>query len=184
MGNKAKRTVLGLSPLQVGLFTTADDRDRIMRERVDEEFTRMQTLADRLGIPDEPGRWYVVALHLARQHVPELKENKRAGAPKKWGAVELGILAVEIERITSTGKTIEQAAKALAQVDHWRTFLDKKSGTFSGPDPVAALCRAYSNAVKHPFASTLRKAFLWDSHEGTSGETERDCIQALTRHKK
>ena len=91
-----KITSKGVPPLKVGIFASDETRDAAIKRYVEEQYRRMESLADSLDIPDDPHRWYALALHLAMHHVPELKDAKPMGAPKKWGDYELGVLVVEI----------------------------------------------------------------------------------------
>ena len=180
MNKTPKRAASGLPPLRIGLLMSESEKERIIRERLDEQYARMQALADSLAIPDDPFRWYSVALHLAQQHVPELKEIKRVGRTKKWGEMELGALAVEIERITSAGVTIEKAAKQLAAVEPWKSFLEEQARTNAvSPDPAAALTRAYTKAKQSPLTRVVRNAFGYHEMQGTVGEWERDYVLTI-----
>lgn len=154
-------------------FANEQERAAAIREYIEDEYCRMVALADSLGIPNNLNRWYTLALHLAREHVPELGEAKRIGSPKKWGNFELGVLAVEIERALQRGeRTIGSAAAVLAKREPWKSFLQVKGGTYLGPDPVAALVKQYSIAGKAPFTSIVRKAFKY--HEATDTVAEWD----------
>jgi hypothetical protein len=102
-----KKAQVGLPPLRVGLLMSDDEKSRLRAERVEEERQRMEALADALGIEDNLARWYMVALLLARKHVPELMEAKPVGAPTRWDYWSLALLAIEIERLTAQGNTVE-----------------------------------------------------------------------------
>ena len=174
---KKKKVSTGLPPLRVGLLATEDQRKAAVHAYGEEQLRRMEALADSLGIPNDISRWYLVALHLARQHVPELRDAKPIGAPTKWGDYELGVLAVEIEREQQQqgGGTVERAAAALAERPPWREFLQEKGGTHFGPDRTAALMRMYSVARKHKFARVAREAFLYHQHPEVNTVHEWDA---------
>ncbi len=143
-----------------------------------EQWKRMNALGDSLGIPDDNTRWYALALHLAQRHVPELKDAKPIGAPKKWGDYELGVLAVEIEREQERqgGVTIECAASALASRMPWSSFLQVKGGTYMGPDATAALVRQYANARRIKFTKVCRMAFKYHDATGSIEEWENEVL--------
>ena len=176
MTKKKAAAPRGLPALEFGLLVDTADVAALITKRCDEEFARMQAFAESLGIADEPARWYVVALHLARQHVPELMEAKPEGAPKRWHPWAHALLAVAIERHTATGKTETEAANALARTNHWKAFVAKKDMGVSRDtsDAGEALRRAYSNAKKEPMAEIARKAFKWHELEGTVGEWDAE----------
>ena len=138
-------------------------------ERVEEEHRRMVALAASLGIQDTPARWYMLALALARKHVPELQTAGPAGQPVKWDEFALGALAVEIEREQAAkgGIAIRAAAAALVTREPWKSFLDDRSGSFRDPNRSAALQRQYTNAKEAPFTSIARKAYRYHVETGT-----------------
>ena len=143
-----KKAQVGLPPLRFGLLMSDDEKSRLRAERFEEERQRMEALADALGIEDNLARWYMVALLLARKHVPELMEAKPAGAPTRWDYWSLALLAIEIERLTAQGKTVAQAARTLAATEHWLSFVGRQDrGTNSAvPEPAEVLRRNYSKA--------------------------------------
>ena len=132
----------GLDPLKFGLLETPLQIDNKITGRAGEEYQRMVVMADSIGLGASVIDWYQVALKLAKEHVPELKEHKSAGAKSKWGVFEKVMLAGEIYRLKSTGLTIEQACGELSKEDVWKSFLDKKEGTY-GSDAKAALLKQY-----------------------------------------
>ena len=139
----SKQKSCGLDPLVIGLLLSEKERDRLIKERVAEEYRRMVALSEAMGIHDAPPNWYEVALALAKRHVPELKENKRISPPIKWTMFERTMLGGEMMRlITREGMTREEAAKQLAEEEPWTSFLSKKDGTYQH-DPGAALIKYY-----------------------------------------
>lgn len=182
-----KRHARGMRPLAIGLACLPPDRrDEAIREHVEEQFRRMSDLADSLGIPDDFHRWYALALHLARQHVPELSDEKPRGAPKKWGEYELGVLAVELERERDRqgGASIKDAARALADRKPWCSFLRANDGTYFGPDPAAALERQYSEAKRRRLTPALRDAFLYHVHQDTVDQWDAEVLALAVPERK
>lgn len=173
-----KITSKGVPPLKVGILASDETRDAAIKRYVEEQYRRMESLADSLDIPDDLHRWYALALHLAMHHVPELKDAKPMGAPKKWGDYELGVLAVEIERELDRqgGGTVGRAAASLAERKPWKTFLQVKGGTYLGPDPTAALVKAYSAAKKSRWTRVCRDAFLYHKKFDTVHEWDAEVL--------
>ncbi len=166
----AKKKV-GLPPLTIGLLASDEQRDRLIRERFDEEFRRMNALAEKMEIPDGLGRWYAVALNLARLHVPELRPLKDDGRATVWGDFELGVLVVEMEReiaSTTPNKSIADAARSLARRSPWKDLLAPwQEGQTHSPDPGEAIRKQYSNGRKNRFAQVARDSFQYSVAMGT-----------------
>ena len=80
------------------------------------------------------------------------------GAKSKWGVFEKVMLAGEIYRLKSTGLTLEQACGELSKEDVWKSFLDKKEGTY-GSDAKAALLKQYK--ANSPEISLGMKNYLF-----------------------
>ena len=134
----------GLDRLQFGLLESAQQIDNKVKDRLDEEYQRMLSVAGSFGFGTTDIDWYQVALKLAKEFVPELKENKPRGPKLKWGMFEKMMLAGEIYRLKITGLTIEQACEELCKADVWQDFLDQKENTY-GSDAKAALLKQYSS---------------------------------------
>lgn len=134
----------GLDRLQFGLLESAQQIDNKVKDRADEEYQRMLSVAGSFGFGTTDIDWYQVALKLAKEFVPELKENKPRGPKLKWGMFEKMMLAGEIYRLKITGLTIEQACEELCKADVWQDFLDQKENTY-GSDAKAALLKQYSS---------------------------------------
>jgi len=153
----------GLDRLQFGLLESAQQIDNKVKDRVDEEYQRMLSLAGSFGLATTDLDWYQVALKLAKECVPELKENKPRGPKLKWGMFEKAMLAGEITRLKNTGLTIEQACEELCKEDVWKDFLDQKENTY-GSDAKAALLKQYSSNSRE--SSMGRKAYLYHEQTG------------------
>ena len=134
----------GLDRLQFGLLESAQQIDNKVKDRLDEEYQRMLSVAGSFGFGTTDIDWYQVALKLAKEFVPELKENKPRGPKLKWGMFEKMMLAGEIYRLKITGLTIEQACEELCKADVWQDFLDQKENTY-GSDAKASLLKQYSS---------------------------------------
>jgi hypothetical protein len=175
-----------MKPLRIGLLAPPDQQEAAIREYLEEQSRRMSALADSLGIPDNVHRWYELALHLARQHVPELRDQVPQGSPVKWGEYELAVLAVELEREQERqgGVTINHAARVLAKREPWLSFLQEKGGTAFGPDPGAALVRKYSDAKKIRLTAAARGNFKYHVHQGTVAEWDAEVRAIATPQRK
>lgn len=158
-----------LPPLHLGLLVESEDSKAQIAERVRLEHEKLELLAGHLNIQPGPFRWYQLSLELARRLVPGLNEAKTVGRPKKWGLVEKGVLVVEIERRTNTGMSQEEAARSIAKLEPWASFVESWSPgkATTGSDPGEALLAEYKNARKHFFAKIAWDAFLFHEHEGT-----------------
>jgi ribosomal protein RSM22 (predicted rRNA methylase) len=159
------RNKVGLPPLKIGLLASEEQRNRLIRERVDEEFLRMSALAEKMDIPNGPGRWYAVALSLARLHIPELRPIKHDGRATVWGDFELGVLVVEMEReiaSTTPRKSIADAARSLARRSPWKDLLAPwQEGQTHSSDPGEAIRKQYNNGKKNRFAQVARDSFKY-----------------------
>jgi len=93
----------GLDQLQFGLLESAQQIDNKVKDREGEEYQRMLSVAGSFGLTTTDLDWYQVALKLAKEYVPELKENKPRGPKLKWGMFEKVMLAGEIYRLKNTG---------------------------------------------------------------------------------
>ncbi len=152
---------------------------------MEEDFQRMEALAEGLGVPPGPNRWYEVALRLARKHEPSLRPEV---IRTKWSESRLGVLVVEIERITGDPRltvqrrrtdlpkiSVSMAADQLVRQPMWSGFLQ------GGANPAEALRTQYSKAHTQPLARVARKAFkLHTLQDNISGWDEfvRGCLSA------
>lgn len=161
-----------LQPLRMGLLVDTEENAAKIAARVRVEYEKLELLADHLKIPPGPTRWYQLSLELARELVPGLREAVPKGRPKKWGLFEKGALFVEIERRSRAGMTLEEAARAIAKLEPWASFVDSwgPGKATMGSDPAEALLAEYKNARKNFFAEIAWNAFLLHEHEGTLEE--------------
>lgn len=160
----ATKKASGLPPLPLGLLLVGDEqRDAAIAEHVSEEHRRMVALAEQFGIPDDPHRWYALALELARQHVPALMPRKKVGRPRTWGDFELSVLVVEMDReraSTNPKKTIRDAARTLATRSPWADLLQPWApGKTHDSDPAEALRQQYMLGRRSKWAKVARYAF-------------------------
>ncbi|MCZ8234357.1 MAG: hypothetical protein ACK520_00215 [Inhella sp.] len=178
----AKKTI-GLPPLEFGLLASEEQKQAVIAERVKEEDRRMVALAERMGIPDGPHRWYFLALELARLHVPELMPPKEGGRPRTWGEFELAVLAVEVERERKTStppKTILAATAALAKRKPWRDLLNPWApGPEHDENPSEAIRYQYGIARKLKFTKAMREAFKF--HEATGELHKWDAFVRMVK---
>lgn len=168
-----------MEPRICGLMMSHDANKENYAKWADEDMQNLLLLCKRFGVPNGPDQFLFLALALAREVVPCFQEKPKEGRPRKWDDYSLGLLAVEIERITDTGMTLDNAAKALAIRKPWNSFLEKwdDGNSFSlGADPDGAIKTAYKSAKKLPFTTIMRKAFKWHELQGTVGEWESDVM--------
>lgn len=95
------------------------------------------------------------------------------GAPKKWGDYELGVLYVEMRRVKESCQprlTDAEAAGRLSLVEPWKSYLQKKGGSYFGPDPIAALLKAYASAKKNKWSAVTWDAFQYHESNNTIAE--------------
>jgi hypothetical protein len=113
--------VLG-AQIYTPLEAEADRRpnDLELRERSDQEIgdqyrARVEALLKDCGTgPDDPSRWWHVALTLADRHVKGFRfRSKRGRKPKKASAPDLLNLVAEMDRLCAKGEGISSAAGIL-----------------------------------------------------------------------
>jgi hypothetical protein len=108
-----KNPIVRASKLDLMLRGSPKEQDRLSRDEdsrlVEEQFRKLFLLFDHFGIPRTSHlRWFHLAFHLARQHVPGMKivtgTNQRRGPKGKWRERRLdselivAVTAVERER--------------------------------------------------------------------------------------
>ncbi len=169
-----------MKPRIVGLLMTDEQVEAKCSEWAEEDMRNMLHLCEHYGIANSPSQFYELALHLAREHVPCFKVKPVEGRPKKWTDFLLGVLAVEIERLTATGATIQSAATTLAQRSPWCDLLEQwdEAAAHFGSDPAEALKTAYKNSKKSPFLNICRSAFAHDEREGNTHEWDKTMHEA------
>jgi len=69
--------------------------------------------------------WYKLACKLAKKYEPKLQDKTSRGRNLKWGWKQKMLLAVDVERLTKRGMTIDMAIKEISTSDYWINFLDK-----------------------------------------------------------
>lgn len=166
-------------PRIIGLLMSDDDAKENHAKWAEEDMQNLLLLCEHFGISNGPDQFYFLALALAREVVPCFQEKTKEGRPRKWDDYALGLLAVEIERITDTGITLDNAAKALATRKPWDSFLEKwdYGNSFSlGADPDEAIKTAYKSARKRIFTNVARDAFKWHELQGTVDEWESNVM--------
>lgn len=170
-----------LPPLRLGIIASEGENETKIERRVSLEYEKLELLAAHFGIQPGPSAWYQLSLHLARFLVPGLNEAKPKGRPTKWGMVERALLVVEIERRTSQGLTQEQAARAIAKLEPWQSFVTSWSygKATTGPDPAEALRQEYKKGKNHFFADVARDAFRLHEYEGTLDKWQDFVISAI-----
>lgn len=161
-----------LDPLMIGPLADEEYIKQKINERVAVEFEKMLALLEHYSIKiSDPNPWYLLALTLAKEIVPGLKERVKKGAPKKWGTIELAVLHAEIDSlIEAEGLTIEEAASKLAKQEPWKSFLSEKDGTAFGPDPAEALRRAYHMDCDKRWIKIAKDARSYQAHVGDVGD--------------
>jgi hypothetical protein len=85
---------------------------------------------------------YKVACDLAKKYEPKLQDKTPRGRKRKWGVWEIMLLAVDVERLTDCGMTVDAAIKEIATADLWVNFLSAWE-EYKSRDIVAALKKRY-----------------------------------------
>ena len=94
------------------------------------------------GSDNERMDCYKVACELAKKYEPKLQDKTPRGRKRKWGVWEIMLLAVDVERLTDCGMTVDAAIKEIATADHWVNFLSAWED-YKSRDIVAALKKRY-----------------------------------------
>ena len=84
-----KNPIVRASKLELMLRGSPQEQDRLARDEdsrlVEEQFEKLFLLLDHFGIPGaSPLRWFHLAFHLARQHVPRTLSNERQKGLDVW----------------------------------------------------------------------------------------------------
>ncbi len=93
-----------------------------------EEFDKLSLLAKHYKI-DESNKHagLLLALELARAHVPGFKRINKAGTPKVWHKTRLCELRKDVDRYKTIRKiNIKQACSELSKCEPWKTLLVDK----------------------------------------------------------
>ncbi len=160
-------------PRIIGLLMSEGDIQENSAKWAEEDKQNLFALCEYFGISEGPDQFYFLALALAREVVPCFQAKTKEGRPRKWDDYSRGVLAVEIERITSTGMSLNDATKEIATRPPWKSFLEKWDDDKSlGADPAEALKTAYKSAKKSYFLSVARDAFKFHEMSGTIREWE------------
>lgn len=172
-----------LPPLQLGFISAEEQNQREIDKRIAAEMSKMELLAEHLGISDGPAKWYQLALELARPVVPGLQEEKPKGRPRKWGNLEQGFLYAEFERLKRAGCSQDEASRALAKKEPWRSFVGSwaPGKATTGSDPAQALLAELKSARKSPLSQIAWEAYLYHEHTDTIAEWEHFVLQAMTK---
>ena len=166
-------------PRRLGLLASEEDKSERYVAWATEDFENLNLLCAHFGLSDGPDKYYLLALRLASEAVPCFQEKSKEGRPKKWTEFELGVLAVETERITTTGVSRICAAAILARRAPWKGFLEGwgNEGINSiGKDPAAALMTAYKSAKAARFTSVVRGAFKYHEANNTISEWDKTVL--------
>jgi len=95
------------------------------RKDTNEEFNKLMLLAKHHGIDEnDKHAGLLLALELARAHVPGFKRIKKAGAPKLWDTAKLCELKHDIEQYKKITKlSVSTTCKELANCEPWCDLL-------------------------------------------------------------
>lgn len=166
-----------MEPRIIGLLMNEDAIREKLAMWAEEDRQNIFVLCEHFGIPNGPDQFFSLALALARELVPCFQEKNKEGRPRKWDDYAYGVLAVEVERITNQGMTIDSAAKELAKRQPWNLFLEKWDEDKSfGADPAEAIKTAYKSAKKRKLTGVVRQAFKFYELQGTIGEWESEVL--------
>lgn len=166
----------------VGMLATEEYR-REHEKRYDAEILcKLTRLIAHYGIEPSPMQFYELSIALARELYPV---RKKRGRRKKWGALQSGVLVVEVERLVRTGDPahgVEWACRTLAKKEPWTSFLEAKGASDFGPKPEEALRQTYFAFREDRWASVSRHAFRNHQTTGTLPEWEQfvaECVVAI-----
>ncbi|WP_144290192.1 hypothetical protein [Ideonella sp. A 288] len=173
-------------PRRIPLLASEAERSAIMMRWVQEDDDQLVLLAEELGIADNPSRWYLLALALARKYEPAFREQRIPQT--KWTWLTRGLLVVEVERLiadkrlagnekcpANPGHTATWAAGILAKRPEWKNYLH------GGKDPAEALRIQYSRFHKDPRAQAGRDWFRYHLLLKTVAEWDELLHDALAR---
>ena len=149
-----------------GLLMDEDYRSAKYEQWAAEDIHKLGLLCQHFNIPAGEHSHTLLAIKLAELVVPAFQVKQKEVRRSKWGAYELSVLGVEVERLTDEGLTIDGACKALSQREPWTSFLESwgEERSFS-PDPAEALRSAYKLARKGEnnkrWLATAKMAYLY-----------------------
>jgi hypothetical protein len=170
-------------PRRLSLLATEEQNLAEREKWIEEDYQNLRLLCAHFGIADGPHQFTLLALELAKELVPCFQEKAKEGRPRKWDDFALGALAVELERLTGAGFTIDNAAQTLAKKEPWRSFLESweiDSSSF-GASPEDAIKTAYKNAKKNNWTDVMRDAFKKHEAFGTLEEWDAKFISTIER---
>lgn len=170
-------------PRRLSLLATEEENQAEKEKWIDEDYQNLRLLCAHFGIASGDHQFTLLALELAKELVPCFQEKAKEGRPRKWDDFALGALAVELERITCSGITVDSAAKTLAKKEPWHSFLeswDQGSSSF-GASPEDAIKTAYKQAKNNKWTAVMRDAFKAHEAFGTVQEWEADFLATIER---
>lgn len=139
-----------------GLLMTDDETSNIAQSLVNEQYRRMRLLFDAHGV--RHGDWEALCFALAENHVPGLKIAKaKAGRPKKWDDFKRAELAIAIEQIVRTGKSITEATEELAVVEPWKSLVAHTRGAETLRDEYSRTDERHLQIYRNALAFALLK---------------------------
>ena len=90
----------------IGLLMSQEETEEKCVQWANEDMQNLLLLCDHFDIDSGPNQFMALSLALARELVPCFQTKAKEGRPLKWDDYALGTLAVEIDRIVSSGKSI------------------------------------------------------------------------------
>ena len=133
-----------LSPLpKPSILTGIEHYKEALGERSVEELIKLLLLMQHYDIdPAGAQSFYGLSLALARQFVDGFKDKKKLGAKTKWNVMNGAILVVEINWLINSdnsNRRVAWAARQLAQMEPWKSFVEKKGSNQDTADRAEAL---------------------------------------------
>jgi hypothetical protein len=155
-----------------GLLMDEDDRFAKYEQWTAEDIRKLDLLCQHFNIAAGEHSHTLLAIKLAELVVPAFQVKQKEGRRSKWGAYELSVLGVEVERLTDERLTIDGACKVLSQREPWKSFLESwDEGRSYSPDPAEALRSAYKVARKGDnnkrWLATAKEAYLYHLETGS-----------------
>lgn len=133
-----------VEPLSLGLAIKGEAAtQKFYADQFNEDHEKLLLLCQHYNIKAGPGRFYQLALALARDFYPA---PKKRGRKTKWTVEMKDELVFEIERLVKPDDPshgVEWACRKLALREPWEAFLVSKECSNFGPDPAEALRQVY-----------------------------------------
>jgi|GEM_PF-2237069 len=138
---------------RIGILESEDVYQTEAKRITDEIFSKFPELFVAHGVPD--GNWFLLALELAKAHVPGFKVVKPAGRKTEWSIVDKAEFRLDVGTLVDKDSlSVVEAIKLVIRLDAWATK--------TAPMTVAALEQHYYNADLR-FVEIVKNARAWQA---------------------